>query len=73
MTEKLPSLQELGRRVQEARKRENLSQVALAELIGISHVTIVRLEKGEGNLRLENAWKALSALGLVETSPADNT
>ncbi|WP_192499039.1 hypothetical protein [Skermanella pratensis] len=33
---------------------------------GVHHATIVALEKGEGTLRLVNAWRVLWVLGLAE-------
>lgn len=63
--DKLPSLREIGARAAQRRKEAGLSQKALAELAGVGHVTVIALEKGEGALRLENAWRILSALGLA--------
>lgn len=64
--DRLPSLSELGQLVRRKRKQEKLSQKALADLVGVSHVTVVALEKGTGKARLENAWKILTGLGLAE-------
>jgi transcriptional regulator with XRE-family HTH domain len=64
--DKLPSLSELGQLVRRKRKQEKLSQKALADLVGVSHVTVLALEKGTGKARLENAWKILTGLGLAE-------
>jgi len=63
--DKLPSLPELGRIVRQKRKQEKLSQKALADLVGVSHVTVLAIEKGTGQARLENAWKILKGLGLA--------
>lgn len=68
--DKLPSLSELGQLVRRKRKQEKLSQKALADLVGVSHVTVLALEKGTGKARLENAWKILTGLGLVEQAPS---
>jgi transcriptional regulator with XRE-family HTH domain len=64
----LPSLADIAKRVRERRTAEGLSQKELAELVGVHHATIVALEKGEGNLRLVNAWRVLEALGLADPS-----
>ncbi len=64
--DKLPSLVELGAIARQKRKQEKLSQKALADLVGVSHVTVLALEKGTGKARLENAWKILVGLGLAE-------
>ena len=64
--DKLPSLVDLGAIVRQKRRQEKLSQKALADLVGVSHVTVLALEKGTGKARLENAWKILAGLGLAE-------
>lgn len=64
--DKFPSLSQLGQIVRQKRKQEKLSQKTLADLVGVSHVTVVALEKGTGKARLENAWKILTGLGLAE-------
>lgn len=63
---KLPSLPALGALARQRRKDVGLSQKALADLAGVGHVTVIALEKGQGALRLENAWRILAALGLAE-------
>lgn len=65
--DKLPALAELGYLAAARRREEGLTQKALADLAGVGHVTVVRLEKGEGALRLKNAWTILETLGLVAT------
>jgi DNA-binding XRE family transcriptional regulator len=39
----------------------------LADLVGVSHVTVIAIEKGTGQarLRLQNAWKILTGMGLT--------
>ncbi|MBF0373964.1 MAG: helix-turn-helix domain-containing protein [Alphaproteobacteria bacterium] len=64
--DKLPSLAAIGEQAVRRRKEAGLSQKALAELAGVGHVTVIALEKGEGALRLENAWRILGALGMAE-------
>jgi transcriptional regulator with XRE-family HTH domain len=63
---KLPGLKAIAAQALERRKQSGLSQKALADLAGVGHVTVIALEKGDGNLRLENAWRILAALGLAE-------
>jgi len=70
--DKFPSLSELGQIVRQKRKQEKLSQKTLADLVGVSHVTVVALEKGTGKARLENAWKILIGLGLVKNAPTSD-
>lgn len=69
--DKFPSLSQLGQIVRQKRKQEKLSQKTLADLVGVSHVTVVALEKGTGKARLENAWKILTGLGLAERATSD--
>ena len=67
--DKLPPLRRIGRMARERRLAERLSQKELAELAGVHHATVVALEKGEGTLRLVNAWRVLGVLGLAEAGP----
>lgn len=46
------------------RKREGLTQAALASLAGVSRPTVVAFEQGEINLRFERVVAILDALGL---------
>ncbi len=69
--DRLPALSELGQLVRRKRKQEKLSQKALADLVGVSHVTVLALEKGTGKARLENAWKILTGLGLAEPASSE--
>ena len=62
----LPTLSSLGELVRERRKEEGLSQKTLATLTGCSHVAVVNLEKGTGNLNVTTAWRLLEVLGLVQ-------
>lgn len=70
--DKLPSLKALGVRAARRRKAAGLSQKALADLAGVGHVTVIALEKGEGALRLENAWRILAALGLAAEDDSES-
>jgi len=62
---RLPDLKAIAAAAVARRRQAGLSQKALADLAGVGHVTVIALEKGGGGLRLENAWRILSALGLV--------
>lgn len=48
----------------DARKRRRLTQVQLADLAGVSRLTVVRAEAGHGGLALSSWIKLLSALDL---------
>lgn len=65
-TTKLPSLRAIAEAVIDRRRKAGLSQKAVADLAGVSHVTVIALEKGGGGLRLEGAWRILAAVGLVD-------
>lgn len=57
----------------EARKRANLSQQALADMIGKDRLTVLRIEKSQTQPPLETVSKIITALKEknVELSPAD--
>lgn len=48
------------------RKLKGLTQAQLADRAGIGLTTLARLEKGEGGASLENLFKVLRALGVLE-------
>jgi|SRR5689334_10528328 len=58
-------LEELGRRLRDARLERNLSQEELAERAGIGRVTLQRMEIGESP-SLVNFIRVLRALDLLE-------
>ena len=64
--QRLANLKSIGRNAKAKRKQEKLSLKAVAELAGCSHVSVANLEKGEGRLNMETAWRILDVLGLVE-------
>jgi predicted transcriptional regulator len=47
------------------RKELKLTQSELAVLAGVSHPTVIRLEHGDTGIRVGNALKILTQLGLV--------
>ena len=69
---KLPDLKAIAALAVERRKLAGLSQKALADLAGVGHVTVIALERGDGGLRLENAWRILTALGLADERAAES-
>ena len=58
-------LEELGRRLREARLERNLSQAEVADDAGIGRVTLQRMEAGESP-SLINFIRVLRALDLLE-------
>jgi ribosome-binding protein aMBF1 (putative translation factor) len=55
---------EFGLALFQARQKSNLTQMELAEKLGVSQPYIAQLERGEANPTLGKAGKILSALGL---------
>lgn len=64
-TEELENLQRLGTRVRLARLRRNLTQVELAERMGVHRQSVVNLEKGSPGISLALVMKALYVFGYV--------
>lgn len=54
----------LGERLRLARIRRSLSTVVFAERMGVSRMTLSRLEKGDPNIALGTYLRALRILGL---------
>jgi transcriptional regulator with XRE-family HTH domain len=57
-------IQALGERLRLARVRRSLSAVVFAERMGVSRMTLSRLEKGAPNVALGTYLRALRILGL---------
>jgi len=70
-------LEGLGKRIRVARKKRRIPVGAFAERIGVSESTAIRLEKGDGGIRMETLAMALMALGELDLldrllDPADD-
>lgn len=61
---KSPTLVAFGKRVQEERLKQNLSQEKLAEKAGLHRTYIGMIERAEKNLTLENIEKIATALDI---------
>lgn len=61
------NISRLGSAVQTRRQQLGLRQDQLAELADCSRLTIIRLENGSGNIRLDKLLSILSVLGLQLT------
>ena len=48
------------------RRLRGLTQAQLADRAGVSRETVVRLERGDGGVRLENLLRVLRALGVLD-------
>lgn len=60
--EKEPILLAFGQRVQEFRKKRNLSQEQLADMAGVHRTYIGMVERAEKNITLRNIKKIAKAL-----------
>ena len=60
--EKEPILLAFGQRVQELRKKRNLSQEKLADMAGVHRTYIGMVERAEKNITLRNIKKIAKAL-----------
>lgn len=55
----------IGRNIQQLRKQRNLTQEALAELVGVSRQTVAKWEAGDSVPDLETAGRLASVLDVV--------
>ena len=64
----------IGKNIKQRRRQLDISQYTLAALSGISVNTVVAIERGEGNPRLDNILSVLETLGLqfAVTLKSDN-
>ncbi|MDR4534996.1 helix-turn-helix domain-containing protein [Glutamicibacter sp. PS] len=60
----MSALEEIGLRIQQARKDNSLTQEQLAELAGISERTVRAIETATGNPSVNGLLAAASVLGL---------
>jgi transcriptional regulator with XRE-family HTH domain len=51
------------------RKLRGLTQAQLADRAGVSRDTLLRLERGEGGVSVENLLRALHGLGILDSVP----
>jgi HTH-type transcriptional regulator/antitoxin HipB len=64
------SAKQLGFAIQQQRQAKNLTQVALANLIGTGQKTISKIETGNGATRADTVFAVLAALNLeLEVRP----
>lgn len=54
----------IGSIVQKTRKEKNITQEQLAEYCGLSSRAIIKIEKGETDIKLSTILKLVSLLGL---------
>lgn len=51
------------------RKLRGLTQAQLADRAGVNRTTVLRLEKGDGGVGIENLLRVLRALGILDVLP----
>ena len=57
------NLQQLGNRLQQARKKQGLTQVVAARIIGVARTTLTAIEKGERRIKASELMKLAEAYG----------
>ncbi len=55
---------ELSRMFREERKKQNLTQIAIAQRIGSSQSRVAKIEKGDSSVSLDLLFQSLYRLGL---------
>jgi transcriptional regulator with XRE-family HTH domain len=60
------ALREVAASVEAWRKLRGLTQAQLAERAGVSRFTILRLENGDSGVTMENMFRVLRALGVLD-------
>lgn len=60
---------ELGKRLARYRLNKNMTQAQLAEEAGVSKLTVLRLENGQGT-QTDNLFRIIRSLGLLENMDA---
>lgn len=65
-------MQNIGKEIREARKKQGMSSKELAEKVGVNERLVRYWETGERQLSLENADKILKALGVSLTIGKEN-
>jgi len=63
------ALREVADGVAGWRKLRGLTQAQLADRAGVSRATLIRLERGDGGVSVENLLRVLRALGVLEGLP----
>ena len=63
-TQNLSPIEKAGQRIRAERKKQGLTLNELCDLSNIAYVTLVKIEKGTANIRLESLMSVASALGM---------
>lgn len=65
----LRALNDVGTEIAGWRKLRGLTQAQLADRAGVDRKTVLRLEKGDGGVSMENLLRVLRALGILDELP----
>ena len=57
----------IGERLRQVRRTYKVTQVELAQRVGVAHSTIVRIERGQAKPTIETVEKLATALGVEAT------
>lgn len=63
------ALRQVSTSVSGWRKLRGLTQAQLADRAGVARATVIRLEKGDGGVSIENLLRVLRALGILASLP----
>ena len=63
------AVREFGAHVQAWRKLRGLTQTQLAERAGVDRKTVIRVERSDTGVSMENVFRILHALGVLEGVP----
>jgi transcriptional regulator with XRE-family HTH domain len=63
------ALRDFGRHVQAWRKLRGLTQSQLADRAGVDRKTVIRVEQNDGGVSLDNVFRILHALGVLDSVP----
>lgn len=63
------ALRECGSHIQVWRKLRGLTQAQLAERVGVTRRTVSRMERGDGEVRIEIFLRIAHALGVLDGIP----
>jgi transcriptional regulator with XRE-family HTH domain len=63
------ALRQTGESLSAWRKLRGLTQAQLADRAGVSRHTVARLEKADGGVSIENMFRILRALGILDALP----
>jgi transcriptional regulator with XRE-family HTH domain len=63
------ALRDASESVRAWRKLRGLTQAQVADRAGVARETVIRLERGDGGVSVENLFRVLRALGILDGVP----